>query len=390
MDLVLWRWSVGVQISSLAVIAFFFVALQRSLPRDAIAAWVNGWLFNFAALAIALIFWVYVPSDALRPVAFFLFMAPKNLAVLYLVEGAWSLHRPGTRLVRPVSLGLAGGALPLAGALTLDSIARLGTFEQALIGIALFAAAVALFRTRDRALRWLAAGFGVRGGLCLLEAAAYATQLTPEGWIPPALLERMSIFLAVHSSFDTGAEWLLALGFVLAISLRSQRALEASVGDLREAQEGLRRLVDHDPLTSLSNRRALPGILRAAQPEGATLLFFDLDDFKRVNDELGHEAGDLCLRRFADALRECFRPGDAYVRYGGDEFLVVAPGLDGDRANERVEALRGRLGHPEDRQVGLSFSVGVATLGPGGKPEDALKAADARMYEAKARRTHVK
>jgi diguanylate cyclase (GGDEF)-like protein len=137
-------------------------------------------------------------------------------------------------------------------------------------------------------------------------------------------------------------------------------------------------------LTALDNRRSLPEIFRAVQPQGALLLFFDLDGFKAVNDRLGHQAGDECLRRFAAQLRDGFRPGDALVRYAGDEFLVVASGLDPAAARERVARMRERLlagdGPP------IRFSVGMAELPPGGHPETALKAADESMYEAKSAR----
>lgn len=386
MEVVLWRWSIGVQISSLAFIATFFLLLQRSLPRDAIAAWVKGWVFNFLAIAVALLFWIY-PSESLRPIAFFLFMAPKNLAVLYLIEGGFNLGGSGTRLTRPAALFVGGVVLPLIGALTLNSIDQLGTVEQLVVGAAMFPAGIILLRARDRTLTWLAGGFLIRGGLCLAEAVIYATQLLPENSVSPEFKAAAATFLSAHSSFDTGAEWLLALGFVIGLSLRSQRELEASIRELREAQEDLRKLVDHDPLTSLLNRRALPGILRAAQPHGATLLFFDLDDFKKVNDERGHAAGDRCLKRVAEALRECFRPDDAFVRYGGDEFLVVARGLDPELAEGRVAAVRRRLDGAEGGEEAVTFSVGVAQLPPGGKPEEALRTADASMYQAKARRT---
>jgi diguanylate cyclase (GGDEF)-like protein len=142
-------------------------------------------------------------------------------------------------------------------------------------------------------------------------------------------------------------------------------------------------VADRDPLTALDNRRTLPDAFRDAQPMGAAVLFFDLDGFKHVNDLYGHAVGDACLVRFAGALRESFRPGDAIVRYGGDEFLVVAPGMELDAAEARIATLRSVLTRQEEPRV--TFSCGVAELEPGGSPELALQAADRAMYALKPR-----
>ena len=142
--------------------------------------------------------------------------------------------------------------------------------------------------------------------------------------------------------------------------------------ELLIAQEDLRRLADRDALTGLANRRALPEVFRAAQPGGATLLFFDLDQFKQINDHHGHAAGDETLRRFATALRESFRPSDALVRYAGDEFLVVASGLDPSAVEDRLRALRERLRRSAD-QPAIGFSVGIAEMPAGSHPDVALE-----------------
>jgi diguanylate cyclase (GGDEF)-like protein len=386
MELTLWRWSIGVQISSLALIGAFFFVLRRSIPGEPITWWARGWVFNFLALAAALFFWMIRTTPATQPLAFFLFMAPKSLAVLCLAQGAWSLHRPSVRPAGRIPLLLGGLVFPLLGAWAFTDIDRLGVGQQLFIGLVFLPTGIALIRAGDRALGWLGAAFVIRGGLCTIEAAAYLARMAPDHFLYASLREPISTFLSIHSSIDSGAEWLLALGFVLALSLRGQRELQSTISELHAAQDGLRRLVDHDPLTALSNRRALPAVLRSAQPDGATLLFFDLDDFKRINDEQGHEMGDRSLQRFADALRESFRPNDAFIRFGGDEFLVVAPGLDRERAEPRVTALRKRLSVPDGDRPALRFSVGIAELGAGGRPEDALRAADGLMYEAKANR----
>ena len=387
MELILWRWSIAVQIVSLLLITAFFTALRRSTSHPALAAWVRGWYFNLLSLVIALLFWVLLTNDTTRPFAFFLFVAPKNLAILYLVQGAWRLRNPASAFITRGHLIVAGVLLPLLGARLYTDIPALGLGQQLFVALMLLPTAVALARTRDRALGWMAMGFFARGGLCLFESFVYATQLVPEDALSEVWRSRASTFLSVHSAFDSGTEWLLALGFVLALSLRTQRELQGTIQGLSETQDGLKHLVEYDALTALLNRRALTDVLRSIRNQGATLLFFDLDGFKKVNDELGHEGGDRLLKHFADALKESFRPDDAYVRYGGDEFLVIARGLSRDLAEERIRGLRERLAAaPVDGGAVLRFSVGIAELPPGGEPEDALKQADGLMYAAKAAR----
>ena len=189
--------------------------------------------------------------------------------------------------------------------------------------------------------------------------------------------------MSASSSFDTGSEWLLVLGSVLAVSERGRRQLEDANRDLVTAQENLRRIADRDPLTGTINRRALREIFNDVQASGAMLLFFDLDGFKKINDVHGHAAGDTCLKLFANALRESFRPDDHVVRYGGDEFLVIAPGLDSVAARERVEELTKMMAPGSGEGISCGFSVGMSELTAGGSPEIALQTADQNMYKAK-------
>ena len=251
------------------------------------------------------------------------------------------------------------------------------------MGLLLAAFAIIFFRSETDELVWLAAGLSIRGLLALVEGGAYLLQILPADWGMAAWRATAASFLPVSSSFDTGAEWLVVLGCVLAVSARSQRELSKSNTELVLAHEDLRRLADKDPLTTLANRRALPEVFRAVQPEGAMLLFFDLDGFKKINDRHGHLAGDHCLRAFAGALRDSFRPDDYVIRYGGDEFLVVAQGLDRPAALARIDDLKTRLTRDPWEGLVCGFSVGMSELPAGGQPETALKAADAAMYESK-------
>lgn len=183
------------------------------------------------------------------------------------------------------------------------------------------------------------------------------------------------------------------------------RALEARNAELTQlrlaletANQRLKRLVAVDALTGIANRRhfdrALDRELRRARREALplSLVFLDLDEFKRFNDTYGHSRGDEVLRLVAHTLDETFRRGgDLVARYGGEEFAVVLPGVDGRRAELYAERLRRRvwrLAIPyEVSQVAdrVTISGGVATVPPGtlASADDLLRAADKALYRAK-------
>jgi len=172
-----------------------------------------------------------------------------------------------------------------------------------------------------------------------------------------------------------------------------RRALRAfanhAMGTLAAARrlEELRRLAEHDPLTGLRNRRSFEPGLDADLRSGArvALLVCDLDHFKRVNDSLGHEAGDEVLRRFARVLRACARHADLPTRLGGEEFALVLRDADAAGAlalGERLRrAVRGEFaGFP----VPVSVSVGIAaTTGDLREAPQLARAAHRALYAAK-------
>jgi diguanylate cyclase (GGDEF)-like protein len=385
MELLLWRWSTAVQVTSAVMIAVFFAVLARSDPRAELRWWVRAWVVNLLALSVTILYWYLEPPAGVLPLVRGAYVAGKTAFLLLLLQGAAALVRPGAQLFTARQLALAAGVTGLVGAAVLDHVNKIGVGQAVIILTLLMMGAWRLFQSRDRGVRWLAVGMTIRAGLALVEAVAYASQLVSRS--PAEFTGIARGFLSAHSSFDTGGEWLIALGCVLAVAERTQAALRTQNALLLAAQDDLRRLADRDPLTGLANRRTLHDTLQRVQPHGATLLFFDLDKFKTINDLHGHHAGDECLRRFGAALRDCFRPDDAVVRYAGDEFLVIAAGLDHTSIDERVEQVRGRLRRTMGHAPQFTFSVGVADLPPGGSAQEALAAADARMYQVKAQQT---
>lgn len=385
MDLQLWRWSTAVQLSSAFLIALFFVLLTRSTRRVELRLLVCAWIANFCALGTTLVFWFPAArTDALLVLIRYPYIFFKSAFILLIIAGAVGFGRRSLTRTE-VQRGALGLALYTAVVGTVvRSLDGLGVLVPTSIAIAFTAATVFLARQQRSpgglAIGWLALGFLLRGTLAVLEASAHATMLLRG---PDALGGAAQLFVGMSSAFDAGAEWLIALGCVLALYDTIGSELTCMNADLVRTREELRSLAQRDPLTGVLNRRRLPDIMNDSRATGATILFFDLDDFKDINDVHGHHVGDEALRRFARVLQASFRPADHVIRYAGDEFIVVGQGIAQVDVRDRIAVLRETLrlehaGGPE-----ITFAVGEAYLPIGGDPDAAIRAADAAMYRRK-------
>jgi len=166
------------------------------------------------------------------------------------------------------------------------------------------------------------------------------------------------------------------------------------VTERRLAQDRAAQLASTDPLTGLANRRRFHERLEDAHERrdvDLAVVFVDLDHFKTVNDELGHDAGDELLEEVARALRSAVRPIDTVARVGGDEFAILVEGVapeDLDRIAARLQALvdlRRLLPDGSVHRVTASIGVALRPRGTAGPPEpaDLVRRADAAMYRAK-------
>jgi diguanylate cyclase (GGDEF)-like protein len=166
-----------------------------------------------------------------------------------------------------------------------------------------------------------------------------------------------------------------------------------ALGNLR-LRDALREMAMADTLTGLANRRRLETTLEVQLAEADRLgrpiscLMLDVDHFKRVNDEFGHDAGDAVLRAIGELLQHSTREQGLAFRFGGEEFLLLLPGLDTDQAAHRAEAIRARIAslriQHEGREVGpITASFGVASAPSHCAFAKLVQTADAALLRAK-------
>ena len=171
-------------------------------------------------------------------------------------------------------------------------------------------------------------------------------------------------------------------------------AVAQDVTERRQAEEAIRWQAHHDALTGLPNRVLLRDRLdqvlaMSKRSDGiAALLFLDLDHFKQVNDTLGHDVGDRLLQHVAACLTGCLRAEDTAARIGGDEFVVILPGLQsaGDAATvvQKIAARLAATVHIDGHEMSVNVSVGISLFPIDGRDAATLmKRADAAMYQSK-------
>ncbi len=377
----------GTQVAMSVLIAFLFAVLSRAgSPRNYFTVWKLAWFALLAGLlALSGAFAVSSPP-VLIGTLFLLYQAGKTLHFLLLGAGAWQFlsgpeaRVPGSLVAVPVLVLLGLSALDLGNTMWLICL-------QSAIAVPVLGAAawmMAAVPPPRRAAPSVAAASTFAATALLWSFYLYLfmtrgadTQASP--W--------RETLRAYNSYADLLLETLLAFAMVLLRAQDAQRELISAHEALGRAHDRLREQSLYDPLTGALNRRAFDEGVGLALAGGGAVVVADVDGLKLVNDTWGHLAGDALLRHFVMEMKSRLRDRDRLYRFGGDEFVLVAPGAGVERMTFRMEQALSSLSDlpaSADRPaLPVRASWGAAPFTTEAGLASALQAADALMYERK-------
>jgi len=365
-----------------ALLAAIFFYLSRGKRNRALNAAGVAWMLLALSLASLLLL-----SGRGLPFENFLFQYWKTLFIVALVTAARRMDRQ-TALARPLTLTAVLG-LPVSLAIVLW--AKEGdlfyAIHSAILAIAWATVAVVIFAGRSN-------GLGKRFATFLaLGTAAFQASYAILFGLAAAYGPRTDFFLVYAGFYDLFLEMLFGIGLIIWAMEETEARLAVIHARAMDDTRRRKRLALIDPLTEVYNRHFFDEIRPSLDREaaGGTVVLVDVDDLKTINDTRGHDEGDKAIWTIATAIKKLIRGADFLIRWGGDEFLVILPGMDEDLAKKRFYMLPGRIEEVrkterlKDRayQRFVSASVGVARFTRRTPLDHAIEKADSVMYERK-------
>ena len=363
-------------------LATIFLYLSRGKGNRALNAAGVAWAFLSLSLASLLLL-----SDRGLAYENLLFQYWKTFFVVALFTAARRMDRP-TPLARPLTItALAGLALSVPLVLWGGAGPRFYALHSGLLAIVWAAVAVVIFSGRST-------GLGKRFAALLAVAnaafqAAYAVFFA----LGASNGLRDDPFLLYSGFYDLFLEMLFGIGLIIWAMEETEARLAMIHARALDDTRRRKRLALIDPLTEVYNRHFFDEIRPTLEREaaGGAIVLVDVDELKTINDTKGHDEGDRAIWTIATAIKKLIRGADFLIRWGGDEFLVILPGMDEELAKKRFYMLPGKIEEVrqaprlKDRayQRFLSASVGVACFSRRVSIEQAIEKADNVMYERK-------
>jgi diguanylate cyclase (GGDEF)-like protein len=380
----------AIQCAGILLVAILSFLLTRSVRRRFFNYWAVAWgclTFSLAALLVTL--WLGIAPKLCYSLYFFGEYAFGYLLIAGCRDFARGLPPPRRYRWLLLAAGLVALTLPHAAQ---DFTTILVPHTAILAGFwtAAYFVLRPAFRKKQRG-----PGLWVASVALVLLALDFAQYVPGCAYVAVHGRSLGFAYLKYSSLYDLILETLLAFGLVMVVMESVHHELEVSNRELAAATGRLRILAEQDPLTGSLNRHAFCSLTEDSpnsplHTATGSVVVVDVDNFKAINDTLGHKVGDLAIRTVARTIRSVIRADDLLFRWGGDEFLLLLAGLRPAEALARLEKVNATLartcleGPGEPPELGISF--GVAPFAGTAALDQAIEEADRVMYQRKQAR----
>ncbi|MEP6902789.1 MAG: GGDEF domain-containing protein [Actinomycetota bacterium] len=376
-----------IQFTGVFLIAVLSLFLRRSLKTAASRLWAFAW--TSLSFALFCLIFAFLYQQIAKPL-FCLYFLSEYIFGLMLISGCRALSEDYRFIMQSKLLILPFALLAFCLPFWADDFNLIFNLHALLLGTFF---AVAFFTLKSLKLK----GFGwrvMRVALVLLTLDFYHYFILFTLLKFDVKFPLPESYLAFNPIIDLVLEVMLGFGMIIILLEQVLQEVQKVNEKLREAHEKLEQTAQIDPLTAAFNRHAFHSFLKkSGAGEGAVsgcVGFFDIDDLKPINDQLGHATGDLAIRAVVSAIRDLIRAEDLIFRWGGDEFFVIMASLNADTARERLSSIERILTdiHVEgvEKPLTIRVSYGFKDFVDMSNLEQAINAADEEMYRRKQER----
>ncbi len=374
-DVALSAWSIFIQLMINLPLFLLFLLSWLITKRKVFLTWTLAWALNLTALTMVLVVSnFFINTQTNKQIIFYaIYGVSKVLFAIVLLISSIQFSKKVEAINIPVVFLFSVGIVLFVIFLFFTPVI-IQFFVYAFVFLMLYAGAYFCQQTKDSEGKVVAIGFFIHGSMFLHHFLIMLFYWLKDTNIP--------IFMSRISFFDAISEFIIALTFFLGVIIRIINELKNINAKLELNQERLRNLIEADPLTGLKNRRVLRKFFETIKGQNGCLAFVDVNNFKKINDNWGHEIGDKCLIELANGMRGIFRVDDGLFRLGGDEFLIVCPGLSYQEMKTRLEDFK-KVIKDAVKGINLSVAVGIRCFDKESHIDEVLKQADKMMYRDK-------
>lgn len=355
-NVILNQWSLTIQVAILSVFVIIFFALKLRSQRRVINSWFWAWLSN--AIALFMVIFVLVGTEYFTELSLRIFytsyaIAKIGYSVLLFIGLYQLLQERNPFSLKTKKLLLISGILFCF--ISLGMSFKLLTIQisvYTIVGLIFLISAIIqmkIFWFKDTKIILLVF---LTEGIMFLH---HSIVLIPVSWG-----EALPAYMTHISFFDAILELIVGISCLYVIANQVNNEISKRNSILSTSQNALRKLVNVDPLTGLWHRRYFDTFLKQYN-SGASLVFLKIDQLPEINDEWGYSVGDLCIKEMSKVMQNVFDREDGLFRIKGNSFLIIAPGVDKDLIQRKVQKLKNQVAANPLCAPILSLSDNIST-----------------------------